>query len=112
MDYLLSINLNSSFIISTASGAAGGLVSFLYALRGGHYRNNKYISKFLIELLGSAITAIYLTSLITESSIASIGTIGTAAFIVGTTWSVLIQGIRNKATSIVEAFLGQKKNGD
>jgi hypothetical protein len=84
-----------------ALGAAGGLISFLVALRQDHYKNDRYIKKSSIEVLGGAVTASCLVYVFRESQYVYV-----FAFLIGTAWSHIIQRIRSKITSIVEAALG------
>lgn len=91
------------FLCSTIPGGAGGLASFLLAVRNGQISNNKYIAKFSIEIFGSMLTASFLTSLI---SINDYRTTIAFAFAIGIAWAKILQVIRTKITKIVEAALG------
>ena len=84
-----------------ALGAAGGLTSFLVALKQDHYKNDHYIRKSSIEVVGGAITATCLVYAFQENQYVYVFT-----FLIGTAWSHIIQRIRSKITSIVEAVLG------
>jgi hypothetical protein len=83
------------------AGAAGGLTSFLAALRAQHYKNNKYIAKSVIEISGGAVTAVFLSYLFLETSY-----IWVIAFLIGSAWSQIVQRVRTRITRIVEAALG------
>ena len=96
------INLKTMFFFTILPGGAGGLVLFLFSLKKGRYRNNKYLAKFVIEILGAMLTASFLSTLITSSYYKPI-----AAFVVGIAWANIIQIIRGKITKIVEAALGE-----
>jgi hypothetical protein len=96
----------STVLYTTAPGAAGGLVSFLLALKRGHYRNNKYLAKFSIEVIGAMVTASFLSALITSHSYQP-----TVAFLIGIGWTGIIQLARAKITKIVEVALGEKIDG-
>jgi hypothetical protein len=82
-------------------GAAGGLASFLNGLRLQHYKNNKYLAKFGIEVLGGTVTASSLAYVFHEYALASV-----FAFLIGFAWSQVLQRLRTKITKIVEAALG------
>ena len=92
----------------TLPGGAGGLTSFLYALKRGHYKNNKYPRKFFIEILGAMLTATFLTKLISSNQYQYV-----VAYIIGICWSGIIQVLRTKITKIIEAVLtaGDKMEG-
>lgn len=101
---LIGINLLSpQIIVCTLGGCAGGFVSFLYALRHGHYRNNKLIKKFSVEVVGATFTALFLVSAVVDQ----IATIAAASFVLGVVWVKVIQLLRQKVTKIVEAILGE-----
>src|SRR5215813_343208 len=72
-------------------GAAGGLVSFLVSLRLDHYKNNRYLKKSGIEIVGGAITATCLVYVIRENQYVYL-----YAFLIGTAWSYIIQRLRSK----------------
>lgn len=83
-------------------GSAGGLMSFLAALKGEHYRNNKYLTKFAVEVVGGAVTASSLVYVLRENPYVYV-----FAFLIGTGWSQILQKLRAKVTRIVEAALGE-----
>jgi len=82
--------------------AAGGLVSFLVALKAGHYKNNRYFAKSTIEIFGGGVTGVFLSYLFKESSY-----LWVIAFVIGTAWSQLLQRIRGTVTRMVEGALGE-----
>ena len=82
-------------------GAFGGLVIYLYGHKKGHYRNNKYMVKLMIEVLGASITASFLVSFVDQLQQKS-----AIAFIIGMFWSSIIQRTRAKITAIVNAAIG------
>jgi hypothetical protein len=88
-------------LVFAAMGAAGGLTSFLVALKQDHYKNDRYIKKSSIEILGGAVTATCLVYVFRENQY-----VYAFSFLIGTAWSQIIQKIRTKITSIVEAALG------
>ena len=83
-------------------GAAGGLCIFLISLKRGHYKNNRYLAKLSVELLGALVTATALASMWQTS-----GYQQAAAFAIGITWTSIVQILRQKITKIVEAALGE-----
>lgn len=99
-------SLKVAIIYATLPGAAGGLTAFLFALKRGHYRNNKYFAKASIELLGAMLTASFFSMILTSSRLRPLW-----AFTVGISWAVVIQTIRIKITKIVEAILGDLDTG-
>jgi hypothetical protein len=84
-----------------ALGAAWGLTSFLVGLKQDHYKNNRYIKKSIIEVIGGAVTATCLVYVFRENQY-----IYVFAFLIGTAWSHIIQRLRSRITRIVEAALG------
>jgi hypothetical protein len=91
------INLITCFLF----GCLGGLLSFLLACKHGHYKNNKYISKFSIEIIGGGLTAIvvYFLPISTQNRIL-------VSILVGLAWSTLLQSFRSRITRIISAILG------
>ena len=88
-------------------GAGGGLALFLLGLRGGRYRNNRYVAKLCLEIAGAAVTASFLAKLVAyilnrQEFLSPI------AFLVGLAWVSVVQWARAKVTTIVEAALKQK----
>jgi hypothetical protein len=80
----------------------------LYGLKRGHYRNNRYFSKLAIEVIGSSVTASFITPLIVQGQL-----IFLVGFLVGIAWGNIIQLIRIKITKMVEAVLGESlEKGD
>ncbi len=96
-------------IYSTLPGGAGGVAAFLMAIRKGHYRNGRYISKLIVEVLGSALTASFLTLMISATAYRI-----AIAFSIGVAWVSILQMLRNKVTGIVETVLTEeiKRKGD
>lgn len=95
-------SLNQIVIYSCLPGCAGGITAFLFAIKKGHYRNNKYFSKFSVEIIGALLTALFLSMHVTSLTNRTI-----LAFALGVAWSGVIQIIRTKITKIVEAILGE-----
>ena len=91
------------FIKLPFAGGFGGIVSFLYAFKKGHYKHNKYFQKFSIEFFGAMLTASFLTKLFLPQE-----ALLPAAFLIGICWSKIIQLIRDKITKVVAAVLGEK----
>ena len=81
-------------------------MAFLNGIRRGHYRNNKYPTKATIEILGSAITATFLTSLVSDIPTKYCVAI---ACCVGMSWSGIVQMTRTKITTKVENALSDGK---
>jgi hypothetical protein len=89
-------------VFALLPGAAGGLASFLAGLKAQHYKNNKYIVKFGIEVIGGAMTASWLVYVLRENQYVYV-----FSFLIGTAWSQILQKIRTKVTRIIEAALGE-----
>jgi hypothetical protein len=87
-------------------GGAGGLSSFLAGLKSNHYRNNRYLSKFCIEVVGGALTASSLVYVFKDNQYVYV-----FAFVIGTAWSQILQRIREKVTTLVESAIGEKAGG-
>jgi hypothetical protein len=93
------------FLFCALAGAAGGLVCFLLGVRNQHYKNNRYLTKFGLEILGGGVTASGLVYVFRENPYIIV-----IAFVIGTAWAKIIQSIRAKITDIVVAAL--KASGD
>ncbi len=102
----MSQTIINSIVYSTLPGLGGGIVIFIYAYSKNQYKNNRYFEKLIIELLGSSITATFITAAIGHPIYQA-----TLAFCVGLGWARLIQLIRNKVTKIIEAILGVTIDG-
>lgn len=94
-------NVINIFSHSFLPGLAGGVVLFVYGFSKNQYKNGRLFEKLIIELVGSSITATFITLSIVNPIWQSI-----IAFCIGIGWARLIQLIRNKITKIVEAILG------
>lgn len=91
---------------SVIPGGAGGVAMFVLGLKKGHYKNNKYIAKLIIEIVGATLTASFITMFI-DNSTYRVGT----AFVIGVAWASILQIVRTKITKIVEVALGEKLSG-
>jgi|SRR6516225_8800063 hypothetical protein len=87
-------------------GAVGGLSSFLIALKFDHYKNNRFVRKLAIELVGGAVAAPPLGYMFKESQYVYI-----LAFLIGTMWAHILQRVRNRVTNLVDAALGEATSG-
>jgi len=83
---------------SSLPGAFGGLACFLLGLKRGHYRNNKYVAKVTLEILGGTIVA----SFVAFSPNPLLG------FAVGLSWASILQIVRVKITQVVRASLEKR----
>ena len=110
MKIVESLNIMFNYLVFSIPGGLGGLAAFLLASKLEHYKNNKYLKKFLIEIFGAVITVPFLIMLF-ESSTLSINFRLAFAFLFGAAWARILQAIRGKATAIVEAAL-EKNRGD
>jgi hypothetical protein len=96
--------ISQILVSSTGPGGCGGIAAFLYALRQGHYKNNKYPVKLTIEILGAMIVASFIGPWFPDHTTVF------ASFAVGLAWAGIIQVIRIKVTKVVEAMLGENLN--
>lgn len=102
MNSFLFNSITNILLYSFLPGLGGGLVLFLYAFSKNHYKNNKYVMKFIFELIGAAITATFITHFILTPVYQV-----TIAFCVGLGWAKVIQVIRSKITKLIELILGE-----
>jgi hypothetical protein len=89
-------------VFSTAPGACGGVGLFLFSLRVGHYKNNRYVRKLVIELLGAMLVASFVGPLFPAKAVVF------ASFAIGLSWATVIQVARNKITKVVKAAIGEE----
>ncbi len=94
---------------SALPGGAGGVAAFLMGIKMGSYRNNRHISKLTVEVLGSTLTASFLTLMISPTAYRV-----AIAFAIGVAWASILQMLRKKITGIAEAILDEeiKRKGD
>lgn len=87
-------------------GAAGGVTVFLLGVHQGHYKNNHYVKKLILEICGACITATFLSPLIsTDLNPPAI------SFLIGLAWVSIAHTMRTKITALVEAALGSTSEG-
>lgn len=89
-------------ILAAGCGALGGVATFLFSLKSGHYKNNKYRAKLTLEILGSTLIAAFVGTLFPEKLVII------ASFCIGLTWTGIIQVLRTKITKIVQALIGEE----
>lgn len=106
MSYLTLDNIEYLIVFSIMPGCIGGLTLFLWGVKHGHYKNNKYFAKFLIEILGAMITASVVSSLFPLHNYKPF-----VAFSIGIAWSKIIQTLRNRITKLVIALIGDIEVG-
>lgn len=95
-------NIVPTLVFSAAPGACGGVGLFLFSLRVGHYKNNRYVRKLIIELLGAMLVASFVGPLFPEKAVVF------ASFAIGLSWATVIQVARNKITKVVKAAIGEE----
>src|SRR5438128_7841948 len=88
-------------LFSTGPGGCGGIAAFLYSLRKGHYQNNKYKVKLLIEISGAMIVASFVGPLFPHKTIVFM------SFAVGLAWTAIIHVASSKINKIVKAAIGE-----
>lgn len=91
-----------TLIFSTGPGACGGVALFLFSLRMGHYKNDRYLRKLIVELLGAVLVASFLGPLFPGRTAIF------ASFALGLSWATIIQVARNKITRVVKAAIGDE----
>ena len=91
-------------VLTTCSipGAFGGLGTFLFSLRKGHYKNNRYTKKLSIEIIGATVLASFVGPLFPDDKQVF------ASFAIGLMWVGIIQVSRSKITKIVKAVIGEE----
>ncbi len=102
----MQLNWNEIFqklIFCSIPGFFAGLVLFIFSFSHNYYRNNKYIAKLLIEIIGATITSTFIASFFNTPFIQIV-----VAFCVGLGWTKVIQSIRSKITAIIEALISNK----
>lgn len=95
-------DIGPTLVFSTAPGACGGVGLFLFSLRAGHYKNNRYVSKLIIELVGAMLVASFVGPLFPEKVVVF------ASFATGLSWATVIQVARSKITKTVKAAIGEE----
>jgi hypothetical protein len=95
-------DIGPTLVFSTAPGACGGVGLFLFSLRAGHYKNNRYVSKLIIELVGAMLVASFVGPLFPEKVVVF------ASFATGLSWATVIQVARSKITKVVKAAIGEE----
>jgi hypothetical protein len=95
-------NIMPILLTATAPGAFGGLSLFLFSLRNGHYKNNRYSAKLLLELVGAMVVASFVGPLFPENAVFF------ASFGVGLCWATIIQITRSKITKVLKAVIGEE----
>lgn len=90
-------------LYSTLPGALGGFVAFLFGVLKDEYKNNRYLIKFSIEMLGAMITASFISILFESNTYRAV-----ISFVLGVGWVGIIQVLRIKITKVVEATFGEK----
>jgi hypothetical protein len=93
--------IDTMAVYGALPGACGGVALFLYGYKTGHFKNNKYKIKFTVEVIGAATTAGFLAVIFPHDYRI------VAAFLIGISWSAIIQMARNKISKIVCAALGE-----
>jgi len=89
----------------TLAGAAGALAWYVLALQRGWIKNDHYIRKGSLEIIGGSITATYV-------QIPFFLPTYTVAFVVGAGWSLIIQRSRAGITkTILESLDKLRKSG-
>jgi hypothetical protein len=87
------------------AGASGGLVWVMRGIMRGDYKNNKYMTKITVEMIGGMITGTF-ASLLFAGDVRTV-----AAFACGLTWSDVIQRIRSQTTKRIDDFINRWGGG-
>lgn len=102
MEALIQLSL-----IAMACGAMGGVTTFIYSFKKNLYKNNQYLQKLTIEILGGGIVAAFVSQLFTVPLNIHLF----VSFAIGCCWAGLIHLIRVKITKLVEAAIGESGGG-
>src|SRR5438876_602881 len=78
-------------LYSALAGAGGGCTTFVYGLRMGHYRENRYKLKLSTEVVGGSTVALFVSLAFTSFSVPFRTFL---AFAIGLTWVTVIQQLR------------------
>lgn len=96
MEYLLA---------TTIPGAAGGFACFLLGLHLGRIRNNKYVTKASLEIVGGMVVGSFIAIPFVPLPQYTI------SFLAGAAWSEIIQTIRKAITKRIEQVLRSSRTG-
>ncbi len=97
----LMIKILPIILYCSVPGICGGIGTFLFSLKKGHYKNNRKAAKFTIEILGAGLTSLFVGPLFPEKVRIF------ASFAIGLSWAGLIQVVRLKITKLVRAAIGE-----
>ena len=92
------------YLVVAGGGAAGGFTWFLCGYKFGRIRNNKYMRKAVVEIIGGLIVASFV-ALPMSPIFSGKPVVALLAFGIGTCWSVIIQLLRKSVTAFVEKKL-------
>jgi hypothetical protein len=99
--------LKDVLVCSGLPGAAGGLAWFLCGARKGRLRNDRYVRKALLEILGGSLVASFMGYPMAGLFAGSMPIVA-ASFLTGCCWSGIIQVLRQSITRRVETLLKGK----
>lgn len=99
----MTTEITDVLLYNSIPGFLGGITLVCFNLLSGHYKNNKYLQKLLLELTGATITASIIPLLLDSLSGKTMFLI---SFILGICWATVVKIIRNKITNIVKAAIG------
>ena len=89
------------YLIAAGAGAAGGVAWFLCGIKFGRLKNNKYVRKAAVEMVGGLTVAPFV-ALPLSSIFSSQAVVALLAFGIGTCWSAIVQVFRKKISGYVE----------
>ena len=105
----MDINLIKELVLyTTLPGAGGGLAWFLCGLKYGWIRNNKYVRKALLEVIGGMLVASFVGYPLREVFAGSTPVV-LISFALGACWSVIMQILRSWITKRVNNFLSREE---
>jgi len=96
--------LSEFLLYCTVPGAAGGLTWFLFGIRRGSVRNDRYVRKAFLEITGAVLVAAFVAY-----PLAPLFTINTPvvvlSFAAGAAWASIVQLLRRWITDYFDRFL-------
>ena len=93
-----------------APALAAGVLLFVWGLKIGRIRNNKYVAKFIVDVVGASTTGVMVSVLVDRASVGGVPDgvhlRSLVAFAVGLCWSEVVHWLRRWITGIVGGFPG------
>jgi F0F1-type ATP synthase assembly protein I len=94
-------------LCATLPGALGSLTWFLCGIKNGWIRNNKYVRKVILEVIGGMLVATFVGYPLSDL-FARTTPLVLICFAIGASWSVIIQVLRRWITKFIENILSRE----